>query len=155
MTAELLCRQSRVRKSQVQLATRPKYQYDNRDPINHGHVFFFVFHFELAPFSDGQLSNVLARPIVFNWESVVCSNILYTSILYIYTYILHIYQHVFFWPFGIFSFSGRGSFHVWHAGSPPRPRTQVWALAEVRGACSGGSKSHVRSGGDSEHVEPS
>ena len=51
--------------------------------------------------------------------------------------------NVFFWPFGIFFSSGRGSFLVlsapWHAGSPPGPRAQVWALAEVRGTCSGGS----------------
>ena len=67
--------------------------------------------------------------------------------------------HVFFWPFGIFFSSGRGSFLVlsapWHAGSQPGPRTQVWALAEVRGTCSGGSKSQVRSGRDSERVAPS
>ena len=64
-----------------------------------------------------------------------------------------------FWPFGIFFSSSRGSFLVllapWHAGSPPGPRTQVWAPAEVRGTCSGGSKWQVRSGRDSEHVEPS
>ena len=30
--------------------------------------FLFVFHFELTPFSDGQLSNVSARPTVFNWK---------------------------------------------------------------------------------------
>ena len=49
---------------------------------------------------------------------------------------------MFFWPLGIFSFSGRGSFFVlsapWHAESPPGPGTQVWALAEVRSSCSGG-----------------
>ena len=64
-----------------------------------------------------------------------------------------------FWPFGIFLFSVHGSYLVlsalWHAESPPGPLTQVWALAEVRGTCSGGSKSHVYSGRDSEHVEPS
>ena len=65
----------------------------------------------------------------------------------------------FFWPFGIFCSSGRRSFLVlsapWHAGSPPGPRAQVWALAEVRGTCSGGPKWQVPSGNDSEHVEPS
>ena len=65
----------------------------------------------------------------------------------------------FFIPFGIFFSSGRGSFLVLsapsHAGSPPGPLTQVWALAEVRGTCPGGSKWQVRSGRDSEHVEPS
>ena len=53
--------------------------------------------------------------------------------------------HVFFWPIGIFFSSDRGSFLVlsalWYAGSPPGPRGQVWALAEVRGTCSGGFKS--------------
>ena len=65
----------------------------------------------------------------------------------------------FFWSFGIFFSSGRGSFLVlsapWHAGSSPGLRTQVWALDEVRGTCSGGSKSHVCSGRDSENLEPS
>ena len=55
--------------------------------------------------------------------------------------------------------TGRGSFLVlsapWHTGSPPGPHTHVWALAEVRGTCSGGLKWHVRSGRHSEHVEPS
>ena len=64
-----------------------------------------------------------------------------------------------FWPFGIFFSSFCWSFLVlsapWHAGSPPGPRAQVWALAEVRGTCSGGSKLHVLSGRYSEHVEPS
>ena len=40
-------------------------------------------------------------------------------------------------------------------GEPPGPRTQVWALAEVRGTSSGGAKWYVCSGRDSEHVEPS
>ena len=70
-----------------------------------------------------------------------------------------IYIDVIFWPFGIFLCSGLGSFLVfsapWHAGSPPGPLTQVWAPAEVRGTCSGGSRWQVRSGRDSEHVEPS
>ena len=56
----------------------------------------------------------------------------------------HMYINVFFWPFGIFFPCGRGSFLVlsapWHAGSPPGPRRQVEALAEVRGTCSGGLK---------------
>ena len=73
--------------------------------------------------------------------------------------LVHVYRNVLFWPLGVFFFSGRGSFLVlsapWHAGSPPGPRTQVWALVEVRGTCSGGSKWQVRSGRDSEHVEPS
>ena len=53
------------------------YLYDNHEPINLGHVFFLVFHFELAPFSDGQLSETSARPTVFNWENYVSSNLLY------------------------------------------------------------------------------
>ena len=69
---------------------------------------------------------------------------------------LCIYINVFFWHIGIFLSSGRGSFLVlsapWHAGSPPGPRTQVWALAEVRGTSSGGSK-WLRSGMDSDHGE--
>ena len=55
------------------------------------------------------------------------------------TYI--VYMKVCFWPFGIFLSSGRASFLVlsapWHAGSSPGPRKQVWALAGVRGTCSG------------------
>ena len=65
---ELSCRQSRVSIFQVQLANRATYLYDNRDPIDRGHVFLFVFHFRLTPFSDGQLSKVSARPNVF-WET--------------------------------------------------------------------------------------
>ena len=72
---------------------------------------------------------------------------------------LYICINVFFTTFGIFFSSGRGSFLVfsapWHSGSPLGPNTQVWALAEVRGTCSGGSKWHVRSGRHSEHVKPS
>ena len=64
----------------------------------------------------------------------------------------------FFGPSVVFLFR-RGSFLVlsapWHAGSPPGPRAQVWALAEVRGTCSGDSKWQVPTGRDSEHVEPS
>ena len=64
-----------------------------------------------------------------------------------------------FGPSAFFSLPGRESFPVlsapWHAGSPAGPRTQVWALAEVRGTCSGGSKWKVRWERDSEHVEPS
>ena len=30
---------------------------------------FFIFHFELTPFSDGQISKVSARSTVFNWEN--------------------------------------------------------------------------------------
>ena len=78
------------------------------------------------------------------------------------TYILvhiRIYTNAFFRPFGIFFSSGCGYFLVlsvpWHAGSPPGPRARVWALAEVRGRCSGRSKSHVPSGRHSEHVEAS
>ena len=36
-----------------------------------------------------------------------------------------------------------------------RPTAQVWALAEFRGTCSGGSKSQVTTGRHSENVEPS
>ena len=38
---------------------------------------------------------------------------------------------------------------------PARTPHHVWALAEVHGTRPGGSKSEIRSGGDSEHVEPS
>ena len=69
MTTELLCRPSLIPKSCVQLAYRAIYLCDNRDPINQGHAFCFVFHFELTPFSDGQLSKVSARPTVFNWNT--------------------------------------------------------------------------------------
>ena len=53
----------------TQLANRVIYLYDNRDPMNQGHVFVFVIHFELTPFSDGQLSKVSARPAVFIWKN--------------------------------------------------------------------------------------
>ena len=73
----------------------------------------------------------------------------------LYTYI----KMCVFGPSAFFLYSGRGSFLVlsdpWHAGSPPEPRTQAWALAEVRGSCSGSSESHVPSGRHSQHVQPS
>ena len=40
-------------------------------------------------------------------------------------------------------------------GARPNTTAQVWALAEVLGTCSGGSKSQVTTGRHSEHVEPS
>ena len=49
-----LCRQSGVPKSNVQLANRAIHLCHNRDPINQGHVLFFVCHFELTPFSYDQ-----------------------------------------------------------------------------------------------------
>ena len=67
--------------------------------------------------------------------------------------------NVFFWPIGIFSLPVAGlsscSRLRGNAGSPPGPRTQAWALAEVGGTCSGGSKWQIPSGSDSEHVKPS
>ena len=52
----------------MQLANRAIYLCGNRDPVNQGHVFFYVFHFEWISFSDDQLSKVSARPTVFNSE---------------------------------------------------------------------------------------
>ena len=51
-------------------ADKPRNIYlgDNRDHSNQGHVFSFVLHFEVTPFSNGQLSKVSARLTVFNWE---------------------------------------------------------------------------------------
>ena len=49
----------------MQLANRAIYLCDNRYPINQGHAFFLAFHFELTPFSDGQLSKNSARATVF------------------------------------------------------------------------------------------
>ena len=46
-----------------------------------GTYFFFDFHFELTPFSDGQLSTVSARPTVFNWEKYWVR--IYTAVVYI------------------------------------------------------------------------
>ena len=75
------------------------------------------------------------------------------------TLCIYIYINVFFWLFGIFFCSGRGSFLVlsalWHAGSPPGHHGASLALTEVRGTCSGGSKWQVPTGSVSEHVEPS
>ena len=62
MTTELSCRPSRVSKSSVQLANHAICLCDNREPINQGHVFFFVFHFDLTPSSDGQLSKFQLDP---------------------------------------------------------------------------------------------
>ena len=55
----------------------------------------------------------------------------------------YVYVNVFFFALRHLFSSGCGFFLVlsalWYAGSPPEPRAQVWALAEVCGTCSGGS----------------
>ena len=67
--------------------------------------------------------------------------------------------NMFFPPFDTFFSSAHESFIVlsapWHRSSPSVPHTQVWAPAEVRGTCFGGSKRHVCSARHSEHVVPS
>ena len=40
-------------------------------------------------------------------------------------------------------------------GARPNTTAQVWALAEVRGTCSGGSKSHVTTRSHTDYVKPS
>ena len=64
--------------------------------------------------------------------------------------------------FGIsafFSFPAAGLFSCSRLqgtqGARPNTTAQVLTLAEVRGQCSGGSKSHVTTGRHSEHVDPS
>ena len=52
---------------------------------------------------------------------------------------------------GLFSCSRLRGTH----GARLNTTAQVWGLAEVRGTCSGGSKSQVTTGRHSEHVEPS
>ena len=60
---------------------------------------------------------------------------------------------------GIFSLPAAGLFSSSRLrgtqGARPKSTAQVWALAEVRGTYSGGSKSQVTTGRHSEHVEPS
>ena len=52
VTTELLCRQSRVPRSSVQLANRAIYLYDNRDPINQAKgVFSFLSFISSLPLS--------------------------------------------------------------------------------------------------------
>ena len=64
-----------------------------------------------------------------------------------------------FWHIGIFFSSGRGSFSCSRLRGTQRARrntrARVWALADFRGTCSGGSKSQVPTGRHSEHVGPS
>ena len=76
----------------------------------------------------------------------------FTLAYYSITICLHVFFHI-----GISS--GHGSFLVsWLRGTQrarPSTKAQVWALAEVRGTCSGGSKSQETTGGHSKHVEPS
>ena len=135
------------------LYSRPKPHtwYMPRDP----QVFLLTISLPFSQYSTPALFSATTRTTWDRFSCVTFSNLRhprdFTShtsrkgILYIYIYI-----NVFFWPFSIFFSSGRGSFLVlsapWNAGSPPGPRTQVWALAEVRGTSSGGSKSQVRSG---------
>ena len=60
---------------------------------------------------------------------------------------------------GIFSLQAAGFFsYSWlrcTQGARRNTRAQVWALADARGTCSGGSKSQVLTGRHSEHVGPS
>ena len=60
---------------------------------------------------------------------------------------------------GVFSIPTAGLFSCSQLrgtqGARPTTTAQVWALAEVRGKCSGGSKSQVTTGRHSEHVQPS
>ena len=51
---------------------------------------------------------------------------------------------------GLFSCSRLRGTH----GACPNTTAQVWALAEIRGTCSGGSKLQVPTGRHSEHVQP-
>ena len=68
---------------------------------------------------------------------------------------LYYYVKAFFCTSAFLSLPAPGRFSCYRQGARPNTTAQVWALAEVRGTCSGGSKSHVRLGRDSEHVEPS
>ena len=65
----------------------------------------------------------------------------------------------FFGPSAFFSFAAAGLFSCsglrGTKGARRNTRAQVWALADIRGTCSGGSKSQVTTRRHSEHVEPS
>ena len=64
---------------------------------------------------------------------------------------------MFFWPFGIFSLPASGLFlcsRLCGTQGPVGTPRASWALAEILGTCSGGSKCQVPSGRDSKHVEP-
>ena len=79
---------------------------------------------------------------------------------YILVYILLLVcMNVFFSHIDVFFSSGSGYFSCSRLrgtqGARPNTTAQVWALAEVRGTCSGVSKSQVTTGRHSEHVEPS
>ena len=63
------------------MANRAIYLCDNRDPISQGHVFFFVFHFESTPFSDGHLSKSFSSTQRFQLGNTLSAN-LYSSIIY-------------------------------------------------------------------------
>ena len=50
--------------------------------ISQGHGFFFVFHLELTPFSDGHPSKLSVRPTVFIWENIereICTAVVRTT----------------------------------------------------------------------------
>ena len=80
------------------------------------------------------------------------------TFFYMFTFYTSTHKCVFFTLRHLFLFRPR-SFLVlsapWHTESPPGPNSQVWAPAEVRGSCSGGSKSPVTKERHSKHVEPS
>ena len=65
----------------------------------------------------------------------------------------------FFGTFAFFSLPAAGLFSCSRLrgtqGARRNTTAQVWALADVRGTCSGGSNWQVPSRRDSEHLEPS
>ena len=69
------------------------------------------------------------------------------------------YERVFFSHRHFFSLPAAGRFSCSRLWGTQRARqnttARIWALTEVRGTCSGGSKSQVTTGRHSEHIEPS
>ena len=80
VNTELLYRQSRVPKSQVQLVNRAIYLCNNRDRINQGHVFFSFFTSSLAP-SPMASSQKFQLDLRFSSGKILSAN-LYSSSIY-------------------------------------------------------------------------
>ena len=91
----------------------------------------------------------LASPPEFHFAHIPKGNLIYIT-MYICVFLAR--WHLFSLPAaGCFSYSRlRGT-----QGAYPDTTAHVWALAEVRGTCSGGSKWQVPTGSDSEQLEPS
>ena len=64
-----------------ELANRAMYLCDNHDPINQGHVLFFVFQFELTLSPTASYQKFQLDPPFLTGKNIVSSNLLYHCVI--------------------------------------------------------------------------